>query len=331
MDVCTNCHARLDYGMQFFRGYPSSVDGIDFRPDNALSGTGPLYGQHIGDPRGVDELSPRGFARLLVSQPEFGECMARKVTDHVFGIQATPDDHDAVLLAFQDEHTFKAMMRTALQRLVSSRQQEALPLRDAAPPPQAEPSSAELAEASEPLPPGQVELPPELARAINNHCAHCHDGIDQLDLSTPSLDRHRLIQMADHVAFGLMPPRPNNFDDQDRTRFLEQVVHAIWSEPEARTEALAFFQTGQRAHAVHGFQGASTVVAAEAGADQPMALRNLQQIVGPAERVYSPGMAAELGIIGLRACQDQWLQGDALEACVRQATAPSMVIRDPVQ
>src|SRR5262249_42976539 len=44
MPVCTTCHARLDYGMQFFAGFPSAIRGLHFIPDRSLAGIGARYG-----------------------------------------------------------------------------------------------------------------------------------------------------------------------------------------------------------------------------------------------------------------------------------------------
>ena len=64
--VCTNCHARLDYGMQFFAGFENSQYVADhFVPASQHAGTGELYGDNIEDPRGEAPLNPSGFAKLV--------------------------------------------------------------------------------------------------------------------------------------------------------------------------------------------------------------------------------------------------------------------------
>lgn len=332
MDICTDCHARLDYGMQFFRGYPSSTMGVDFRASNALSGSGPLYGAHIGDPRGVDQLSPQGFARIVLTQPEFGACMAQKVTDHVLGDRASADDRDAVLLAFQDEHTYKAMMRTALLRYADHARDPALAASAAPAKRPARPGLLAPSDSADTGPdPHAVELDLELAQAVDNHCAHCHDGIDNVDLTGPRLPRATVNLMLEQVAFGSMPLGSSTFDADERTAFVDAAVDVLWADPEARAEARAFFQAGQRAHTAHAFQPASAAVRASVDPGAPLYIRSMQSTVPPAERTYSPGMSASMGLVALDACRDAGHTGSALADCVRTASDPARVISGGVE
>ncbi len=140
MPVCTDCHARLDHGMQFFSGYPSSFVGVVYHApeghplpqtladDGAPPGRSPalpqtpgadrgfLYGRDAGDLRGEAPLDPRHFAALAVKQPEFGRCMARDVADHVFNGDATAEDRRALVAAYDAAGTLRAVMREALLR-----------------------------------------------------------------------------------------------------------------------------------------------------------------------------------------------------------------------
>jgi hypothetical protein len=84
MPSCTDCHARLDYGMQFFRGFASSYDSLFAGRELVAPGTGPLYGNDVSDLRGHADLTPAGFARLAVAQPELATCAVQRVSryDH---------------------------------------------------------------------------------------------------------------------------------------------------------------------------------------------------------------------------------------------------------
>ena len=326
MDICTDCHARLDYGMQFFAGYPSSTMGVDFRPDKALPGTGPLYGAHIGDDRGSDLLTPQGFARIALSQPEFGECMAEKVVGHVLGDSATPDDRDAVLLAFEDEHTYKAMMRVALHRFADHAR--AAPMDGSTP--ERAPRPGLQDDGDEVIPEDAVALSADLVRAVDNHCAHCHDGIDQVDLTGSHLTRPMVGLMLEKVAFGAMPIGPSEFADTDRKAFVEAAVHSLWTAPDARAEALAFFEDGRLAHPAHGFHAAKSAVVSASGGSPERPVRSLQISVAPKDRFYTPGLAAISGMVGLDACKNAGHTGAELEACVLEATDPKRVIAGSV-
>ena len=63
MPICNDCHARLDYGVQYFQGFQSFFHAIDYQPALQLHGRGPLYGNGINDLLGeADTLA----ARLLL-------------------------------------------------------------------------------------------------------------------------------------------------------------------------------------------------------------------------------------------------------------------------
>jgi len=329
MAVCTDCHARLDYGMQFFQGYPSSTRGIDFRPGETTAGTGPLYNLHIGDPRGEDTLTPQGFARLVLTQPEFGECMARRVSDHVLGAQVTVEDYDAVMLAFEDSHSFRTMMRTALIRFADragSGAEEALSPR----PGLLEPSESALADGAGAFDPTtQVRLSLEVAQGVDNHCAHCHDGIDQMDLTGGVLDRNLLNAMLEQVAFEKMPKGAGELDPAARVAFVEAMIDVLWTEDQARQEARAFFVGGQRAHPAHTFNTAMAAVASEAGTGKRLSIRGLSSAVDAANQYVSPGLLTSAALVALDACKRQGHSGDGLESCVAEATDPSVLILGP--
>ena len=334
MDVCTDCHARLDYGMQFFQGYPSSTRGIDFRPGEALTGSGPLYNAHIGDPRGADMLTPQGFARLVLTQPEFGECMARKVTDHVLGADVTAEDYDAVLLAFEDSHSFRTMMRTALIRFAE--RSEGAPVTVGEPRPglledaatKAAEDTEDTEDTAQPDSGHEVSLSLELAQAIDNHCAHCHDGMDQVDLTGAELDRRLLNSMLEQVAFGRMPKVPGELDPSARAAFIEDMIDVLWETDDARAEARSFFLHGQRAHPAHVFNTAMAAVAAQAGGKK-MSIRGLSSAVEPANQYLSPGLLTSAALVALDACKQEELSAEELEACVVRATDPAVLILGP--
>src|SRR5207244_27581 len=96
MPVCTSCHARLDYGMQFFAGFETPFHSVDFKPDSHRSGSGPLFGQSIDDGLGQAELTPHGFAELAVKHDRFARCMVHDVSEHVFQGRAEPEDTAAM-------------------------------------------------------------------------------------------------------------------------------------------------------------------------------------------------------------------------------------------
>ena len=116
MNICTDCHARLDYGMQFFWGYPSSTMGTDFNVGSVRAGKGPLYGNNIKDERGQADQNPRGLAELATAQPEFGACMTRKIVDDVYNGTENYDDFKAIRETFSATHRVKPTLKAAMSR-----------------------------------------------------------------------------------------------------------------------------------------------------------------------------------------------------------------------
>lgn len=313
MDICTDCHARLDYGMQFFKGYPSSVNGIDFRPTQALSGKGPLYGNDIGDARGEAELTPSGFAKLVLAQDEFGQCMTRRVIDHVFGDGARADDFDAVESAFRKTRNLKQMMRVALVRFAarppSTVAVEPLPEAPAVP-----------ADAA------QIAVGEPLRRFLDNHCAECHDEGDPHPFHEDTLPRSTIAEMLELVAFGAMPATPRGVDDGERRRFVDLLVPTLWSDAKQRAAARRYYADALRAYPVHRFTPAMKMVARHAGGEKVPGLRVVERAIQQSQARYSPGFATATGLTALTTCKDEGKSGDALAACVREATRPAHVI-----
>lgn len=313
MPICTDCHAKLDYGMQFFRGFPSSVDGIDFRPKDALTGDGPLYGDHIEDRRGEAPLNPQGFARLVLAQDEFGQCLTRRVVDHVFSGEGTAEDFDAVEAVFTRTRNLKQMMRAALLRFAA--RPPSAPVRSplVAPPPAA-------ADAPE------IAVGAPLRGFLDNHCAECHDAEDAHPFDAPALPRETVAEMLELVAFGAMPATPRGLDEAERRRFVDLTVPLLWGEEADRAAARAFFADAYRAYPVHRFDAAMKLVSAAAGGDKRPGLSVLERAVQQSQARYSPGFAVATGITALSACKGEGLSGDALAECVRKATAPGTVL-----
>lgn len=189
--ICTSCHARLDYGMQFFLGY-RAPDGIAYHYVASASPgeRGPLYAADINDPRGTAELTPHGFAELATRQPEFARCMARDVAEYVFGARTSPETVDRLARSAQPtELRLRALMRLAIL--------EFLHCDDCRSP------GGELAAPATPRPPAAA---PGLPRLLGDHCTTCHDADASMGNFEQRLDRPTQLRVMDQALFGRMPP-----------------------------------------------------------------------------------------------------------------------------
>jgi hypothetical protein len=237
MPVCTECHARLDYGMQFFAGFPSSFVGVVFDPARVANGDGLLYGRDIRDPRGHAPSTPLGFARLAVAQDEWGRCMARDVADHVFGGGAGPEELQGVLQALRTKGTLRAMMREAL--LAYARRGAA-----AKGPVEAE------GEVSPALPDGRIAPGPELASLLARECNGCHGSGPHDFLAGPTIARDDARAMLVAVAFKSMP-KSRVMAPVARRRMVRALVATLLPDPRVRSLALAYFEDAAFTLPVH--------------------------------------------------------------------------------
>ena len=209
-ETCTKCHARLDYGFQFFMGYPDGRATTHIMPKLVLEGEGPMYGDDIDDPRGEARLTPAGFARHAVEQPEFSTCMASHISNYVLGPDAPRSSHLAVLAAFEKTGEFRSTLGTALKLYADGRTKPA----------RAEPPAtlaATEAGAGQATLPQSVVPDPTLHALMEEHCLDCHDDAaiafdtvansygTSVYLGGESLSRSLAVRMLDQVAYGNMP------------------------------------------------------------------------------------------------------------------------------
>jgi hypothetical protein len=188
--ICTTCHARLDYGMQFFGGY-RAPEGIAYHYVPSATGErGPLYAADIDDPRGTAELTPRGFAEIATGQPEFARCMARDVAEYVFGARTSPATIERLARSEKPtELRLRALMRLAIL--------EFLHCDDCRSP------GGELAASSSTPSPAAA---PRLTHLLGNHCTDCHNAEASIANFERPLDPTTRLRVMDQAVFGRMPP-----------------------------------------------------------------------------------------------------------------------------
>ncbi len=293
MPVCTECHARLDHGMQFFRGYPSSYVGVVHDARAAEGGgeaRGSLYGHGAGDLRGEAPLSPRGFAELAVKQRELGRCMVRDVTDHVFNGSASAEDGRALLAVFEREGTLRAVMREALLRFARGGEHGA-----AAP-------AASL----------QVQ--------VETHCRSCHeDGRTKMP-ADGAFSRELLQKMLREVAFGDMPRPPAELGAGDRRAMVGAMIGALWADVASREAAHRYFDGAARGLPAHRGSALLGLVESRAGGhDEEAAGWTFSDADRHDTVTMRPSFLITFSLAALRTCQAAGHRGPALDACVERA------------
>jgi hypothetical protein len=318
--ICTDCHARTDYGFQFFWAFPDPKPSAGhFVPAIARNGLrGMLYGNDIQDPRGEAELTPAGFAELALRQPEFGRCMSRNVAEHVLGIDASADDAAALAAGFDaGRTTVKQLVKQALLRWVTRVQAgepaEVLP---------AAPSWSGT---------GPVPLSPELERAIDGTCSGCHfDGaVGVPSFEGHALPRDRLLHMLAEVSATRMP-KDRALSAAERMSLIDALIVHLWRTPADQREAHHQLGAPLRAPGVWRWSLAEHLIRRAAGAPETSdrAWNAFEAATRADQATYTPGFAAMTVVEAIQACKDAGKTGQALEDCVRAASVPRLFLRD---
>lgn len=329
-ELCMNCHARLDYGSQFFLGFPDSRASTHFIPALAGTGVGPLYGRDLRDLRGQAPLTPLGFATLATEQPDFNSCMTNHFVNYVLGDRATGDDIQAIEAAVAEARTFKAPMKVALERYAQR-------WRDDTRAP-ATPPTASLA-AARPATPGNLIVSPALRAKLDDHCLDCHDEAPYSDAADSDdvpfnfkhneLPRRLVVSMADHVAFGMMP-KNEPLDPSAREEIVSLLIDTLWTDPSARMEARRYYLGKARGLPAHQIDNALYEIDHAAGAPSTISWGALERGIWSDQSTITPGFLALTGLEAVRACaRATKARGITLEDCLRQAASLNLLARRP--
>jgi hypothetical protein len=333
-ELCMDCHARLDYGSQFFNGYLDSRASTHYHPALHAAGRGPLYGRDLRDPRGEAPLTPLGFAKLATEQPDFAQCMTSHFVGYVLGDRATAEDTRAIEAAVVQQQTFKASMKVALERYAASWREELRAPRAAPPPPGAVTAGAR------PAPAGPVTVGAPLRGKLDQHCVDCHDEAPYtertdgdsraFDFRGAALPRPLLVSMADQVASGLMP-KGHALDPAAREQVVGLLVDALWAEPAAREEARRYYLGRGRGLPAQQLDTALHAIDHLARAPSEIAWGALERGIWTDQSTITPGFLAITGLEALRACARSGEgRSGTLEDCVYRSASMSVLSRWPV-
>lgn len=330
--VCTTCHARLDFGFQFLMGFPDSRASVHYVPELARTGDGPLYGESIDDPRGQGPLTPLGFARLAVAQPEFKNCMSSHFIDYVLGERATARDIARIRAEMDEHQSIKGAMGLALNLFAEHWEEDRARAPERRSLPEAAPEGAD-----------KIAVKGPLRQAIEEHCVDCHDAVPFIDSSESfgrpfdfrpaELPRPLLVRMLDHVAYGKMPKDDEDFQPEERERMVEVLIATLWADEDRRERARAYYLEQLRALPAQQIDNALDMVVYRAGANTARGDWGLyERSIYPHQAFVSPGFAATLGLEALNACRISGNRDPALmRDCLRRALHPDMFVRWPLE
>jgi hypothetical protein len=308
MPVCDGCHARLDYGAQFFEGITAGFH-YESRILPRAGSTMNMYIHDQFDLRGRGEQTPAGFAELAVSQPEFGACMSKRDTAHVFGQHATADDVASLLEVFKTRPTYRALLTSALVSYAERRLWSA-------------DERGEIVH-SAPAAPAASQL--GLGALVEQYCSDCHDTGGPAEKAWSSsralADRGAMVQALDAIGDRRMPAARDPLDPAVRQRFVALLTERIWPDAETRSAALDTYSGRLDNVEVHRRGSTMKIIGALAGVDLDDAIAKLAPFYtghGRDDQEYNPDFALNTVIDGVAACK---LAGAKdLAACVERAT-----------
>jgi hypothetical protein len=328
-----NCHARLDYGFQFFMGYPDSRASTHYNPDLQSRADGPLYGRDVRDLRGTGPLTPLGFANLATHQPEFRDCMADHFITYVLGDRATSDDRLAIQAAVADKGSVKAVMSVALERYAERwRAARELPRQDRTqlPQPPVVPHSNLT-----------VAIDAPLRKQLDNHCVECHDAgrysderatedTQPFDLGGRELSRTFVVRMVDRVAFGMMP-KDAPLDTAAREELVDLLIDALWTDSQARNEAREYYLGQKRGLPAQQIDNSLSAIDGLAAARPAISWGALERGLWPDQSTITPGLLTLTSLEALDACrQASRDSGAKLDVCLARATSLQLLSRWPL-
>jgi mono/diheme cytochrome c family protein len=302
--VCTTCHARLDYGAQFYKGMAWSWLGTHYDPRLQLDTDGPMYVRDIGDPRGTAKQNPASFIALALAQPEFSSCIARELSTHVLGKAGNDSELVAVLEPLvRQQASYRALFRRALEFYTDKRFAAA----------------AKTAGATG----GIVAM-------LDQHCSDCHDADDTRAPGVVAKHGGNWCKAAGarcaDVALDIIVnvanetmPKDASMSIDDRRALIRELSTFAWRDAQQREVSVKFFSDqviGSRP--IHRSEAIAEAVHAAA----PTARRD---DATPADTLPTFGysLAAAIGVNAARACsQEQDKAG-----CIRRAIEASRILK----
>jgi hypothetical protein len=322
MPLCTNCHARLDYGVRFFPGTLMLDREPWYRPTAArVAGEGPFYANDIHDLRARAELTPRSFAQVAVAQPEFASCVAQRVSEHVFAGEAPPEVNRELRETFVRSHSLRQVVRHALLRYVEQARAARPELAVEVP---SEPTSGSPASFT-----ARMAVPRDVREQLDRQCGRCHaSGV--FDFRGDTLPWSTLHSMLFDVAGHVMPRTLEGLSARDRDILMRGLAKVLWPDPAKQARALALVRDTARSLPAHASKSLGTLIDARVGAraDKRVKFGAHEQYTILDRAPLRPGTVLSAGAQALLDCR---AAGGDLGACLSRALTPQGLLNAPLK
>ena len=302
--ICTNCHARMDYGFQFFNGYPSPISRAGhFVPEmQDTAKTGPLFLENKDDLRGQAALTPAAFSALAMSQPEFSSCIASKFVRHVYGVGSTAEDVHAIEAQTFNANkpvTIKALAKATLLRWVQHHQ------------------ASEVTAANSGT---------GLHAQLEELCSDCHHAkADIPDLEAAKLSRPLMLRSLAYLSAEMMP-KNQPIPIEQRLELIHLLVDQLWAGAEQRREAYDAASAQLLRPGAHRWTTIQRSIDERVGI--PITPWNATEGATRADQAsLTPNIAVMSTLEAIRACKLAGNKAKALADCVERATPTTLISR----
>jgi hypothetical protein len=207
--ACSQCHAHMDYGAQFFSSFSSAYVGTTnfHRPfPTYQNATSTMYGSSMEDFRGRAPQTPAGFAQLALADDDFPRCMATRVANYLAPEGLDTQELQRLVQAFKKRMSLKDLVHEAISVVLSKHNDD-------------EATADDIVAAT---------------------CSDCHSDGDHTFFAGEVVNRHALPAMIDAVAEGRMPPSPELTRNQQR-RLISTMIPLAWTDEASRKRASDFY------------------------------------------------------------------------------------------
>lgn len=293
---CTDCHARLDHGIAFFAGWRSAYHASYFEAEfHPVTSDARLFFANNRDLRATGQSTPRSFAEMLMAQPEFAACQARRIGRFVLGgasDAALENDLAAMIKARAPiREIVKAAVIAYATRAASGQERDA----DAAPP-----ATLDAAQIFEDDARRRLDAPLVSSLEI---CSGCHaDSWLGRVFESGTATSLELLKMADKVASGAMP-KGVTLAATARQQLVTTLTRTAWNDREAGTETARALLGLERPAAVHELSTAMEILRRTDHVTSETNWMVPELLFSEGNNYLTPGMASVYGIEALRGCR----------------------------
>ena len=313
---CSSCHARMDYGAQFYSGMQWSHVATHYDPRRQLDTPGPMYLLDIKDPRGtVKKRNPASFIQLALAQPEFPACIAQDFATHVFGKVGNRNSEliGELEQLVRKQSSYRVLFRRILEFYTDKRFAE---------------MSAAGADPTRVTTGGGVTG--GVVAMVDEHCSSCHDADDP---RPPGLiAKHgagwckAMGARCPDIALEMLVPLANDRMPQnepmgyvERVAMIKELAAYVWPDPKQRDTSLRFFTAqalgGKPVHRSEAIIESIRTLVPGAPPDATVPVTTLQ--------TFGTSLAAKLAISAARVC----IKENDQATCIRRALSTNRILK----